>query len=73
MAQSARRRTFVGAEPASPRAPQVYEPVPASEGDVARRAYRLYLARGAGHGHDLDDWLQAERELRSEFATTIRD
>lgn len=73
MAKSARRRASVEAEAASPRARQVYEPVPASEGDVARRAYRLYLARGAEHGHALDDWLQAERELRSEFATTIRD
>ena len=32
--------------------------------DVARRSYELYLARGCAHGHDLDDWLQAERELR---------
>ncbi len=30
---------------------------------VRTRAYYLYLARGAAHGHDLDDWLQAEREL----------
>ena len=35
-----------------------------TESDVARRAYDLYLARGGEHGHDLDDWLQAERELR---------
>ena len=31
--------------------------------DVARRAYELYLARGCEHGHDSEDWLQAEREL----------
>ena len=30
---------------------------------VARRAYELYEARGAQPGADLDDWLQAEREL----------
>ena len=30
---------------------------------IARRAYELFLARGEQHGHDLDDWLQAEREL----------
>jgi hypothetical protein len=29
---------------------------------IAHRAYETYLARGADHGHDLDDWLQAERE-----------
>jgi hypothetical protein len=30
---------------------------------VARRAYELFLARGASHGFDLQDWLDAEREL----------
>ena len=32
--------------------------------DIARRAYELYEKRGREHGHDLDDWLQAERDLR---------
>jgi hypothetical protein len=32
--------------------------------DVAQRAYDLYLARGRADGHDVEDWLQAERELR---------
>lgn len=31
---------------------------------VARRAYTLYLERGAEDGRDVDDWLTAERELR---------
>jgi hypothetical protein len=31
---------------------------------IARRAYDLYLGRGCDHGHDVDDWLKAERELR---------
>jgi DUF2934 family protein len=30
---------------------------------IARRAYELFLARGEQHGHDLDDWLEAEREF----------
>jgi hypothetical protein len=30
---------------------------------IRRRAYEMYLARGGGHGNDLEDWLQAEREL----------
>jgi hypothetical protein len=34
-----------------------------AEADVARRAYDLYLARGREDGHDVEDWLQAEREL----------
>ena len=31
---------------------------------IAARAYQLYLERGRTHGHDFDDWLQAEYELR---------
>jgi len=34
-----------------------------TERDIARRAYELYLARDREHGHDVDDWLQAEGEL----------
>jgi hypothetical protein len=35
-----------------------------AESEIARRAFQLYCERGGQHGHDLDDWLQAERELR---------
>jgi hypothetical protein len=35
-----------------------------SEGEIAKRAFELYLARGGVHGRDVEDWLQAERELR---------
>jgi len=31
--------------------------------DIAQRAYQLYEARRRVKGHDLDDWLVAEREL----------
>ena len=34
-----------------------------SREDIARRAYDLFLERGSLDGHDLDDWLAAEREL----------
>jgi hypothetical protein len=33
------------------------------EDAVRARAYEIFLARGGGHGRDLDDWLQAEREV----------
>ncbi len=36
---------------------------PVTSRDIARRAYSLYVMRGREDGHDLDDWLQAEREL----------
>ncbi|MGH7913905.1 MAG: DUF2934 domain-containing protein [Candidatus Binataceae bacterium] len=31
---------------------------------IRARAYELFLARGATHGNDLADWLNAEGELR---------
>ena len=30
---------------------------------IARRAYELYAARGYEHGHDLEDWIEAERDI----------
>jgi hypothetical protein len=30
---------------------------------IARRAYEIYTARGGTDGYDIEDWLQAEREL----------
>ena len=39
-----------------------------SHGEVARRAYELFLARGAHHGFDRQDWLEAERELNAASA-----
>jgi HSP20 family protein len=30
---------------------------------IANRAYELFSARGFVHGHDVDDWFQAESEL----------
>ena len=30
---------------------------------IRQRAYELYLQRGRSPGHELEDWLQAEREL----------
>jgi hypothetical protein len=33
------------------------------EGRIARRAYELAAARGFEPGHELEDWLQAEKEI----------
>ena len=45
---------------------------PAGDGDaapshdeIAEAAYRRYLDRGGRDGADFDDWVEAERELRS--------
>ena len=43
----------------------------AVEQQIAERAYALYLERGAEHGHALDDWLQAEQEVRGTRNPTV--
>ena len=45
----------------SGRAKRSVEP---SHDDIRRRAYERYLERGGGPGSEVDDWLQAEQELR---------
>ena len=32
---------------------------------IRKRAYELFLARGATHGADLADWFTAEQDLRT--------
>ncbi len=32
---------------------------------IAARAYEIWQANGCPNGHDLEHWLQAERELRA--------
>ena len=36
---------------------------PVDRDETARRAYERYEERGREHGHDLDDWFEAEREM----------
>lgn len=33
--------------------------------EVAQLAHRYWAERGGQHGHDVEDWLRAERELRA--------
>ena len=37
-----------------------------SHSEIAEAAYLRYLSRGGADGRDLDDWIEAERELRAE-------
>ena len=46
-------------ENAHPRLPDVPSPE-----EIRLRAYELHLQGGCVHGRDLDDWLQAERDLK---------
>ena len=54
---SPKERADAGAERASPASPTTEQ--------IAVRAYEIFLARGGEHGRAEEDWLQAERELRS--------
>jgi hypothetical protein len=39
-------------------------PTPA---EIRQRAFEIHMERGGIHGCDLDDWLQAERELQEKY------
>jgi len=59
MAQGRRQRT--NADRSSERA----DDRPTSRDDewIRQRAYERFCERGGEHGRDLEDWLEAEREL----------
>ncbi len=40
------------------------------EEDIRQLAYQLYDLRGREDGHDLDDWLRAEEELKRQQSRT---
>lgn len=47
-------------------APSAVRKSPLTE-DIELRAYQIYLGRGATDGYDLEDWLQAERQVLDEL------
>lgn len=44
---------------------QAENAIPSAD-SVAARAFRRFEERGGEHGHDVEDWLEAERELANE-------
>ena len=40
-----------------------YEP---SQDEIGVRAFEIYVSEGCQEGHDLENWLRAEKELRSQ-------
>jgi len=38
---------------------------------ISQRAYSLFQAHGGEHGHDVEDWLLAEAELRDGYNTDV--
>ena len=54
----------------SPRSePQTAEGHPTRE-EIELRAHQIYVERGGAHGREVEDWLQAERELLGKYGKT---
>ena len=65
--QRSRRRSETGTAPMSLDESGVPFSTESSRRDedlVARRAFERYEGRGGEHGHDQEDWFEAEREIR---------
>ena len=58
------RKTTTTRTTAPRRAVKPVKPELIDETRIAARAYERFLQRGGQHGHDVEDWLAAERELR---------
>jgi hypothetical protein len=43
---------------------QQWQSHPDAQQSIQQRAYELYLKRGQEPGHELEDWVQAEHEVR---------
>jgi hypothetical protein len=72
---STRAKSKANNQPAPEGIEKQSESVNSSAGDapaqdeIQLRAYCIHVERGGRHGCDLDDWLQAERELTEEYPT----
>lgn len=70
MAKTTRRRA--GSPRPSEQSADLPQPVPAPEtstnapthDQISERAYERYVSRGGAPGSDLEDWFEAERDLR---------
>jgi len=56
-------------KPSARSKPQTAEGHPTRE-EIELRAHQIYVERGGAHGQDVNDWLQAERELLEKHGKT---
>ena len=70
-ARAPRKRTTAAPRPKSPNgdARHAAHPDPTHD-EIAEAAYHKYLSRQGAGGSDFDDWVEAERDLRSRRSTT---
>jgi hypothetical protein len=64
-AKPTEKSSLAGTESLSAEAHPTYE-------EIELRAYQIYIERGSALGHDVDDWLQAERELHEKYTKSGR-
>ena len=62
---AARKRSTAAARPKGPNGEARHDPTHA---EIAEAAYLRYLSRQGSGGSDFDDWVEAERDLRSRTA-----
>jgi Protein of unknown function (DUF2934) len=51
--------------------PQTVPGAPIRE-EIELRAYQIYIERGCAHGQDVEDWLQAKRELVEKYGKPVQ-
>jgi hypothetical protein len=51
--------------------PQTVPGAPIRE-EIELRAYQIYIERGRAHGQEVEDWLQAERELVEKYGKPVQ-
>jgi len=51
--------------------PQTASETPTRE-EIELRAYQIYVERDGANGQDLEDWLQAERELVEKYIKAVQ-
>jgi hypothetical protein len=44
-----------------------------SPAEIRKRAFEIHVERGGIHGCDLNDWLEAERELQQKYKNEVHE
>jgi hypothetical protein len=44
-----------------------------SPAEIRKRAFEIHVERGGIHGCDLNDWLEAERELQQKYRNEVQE
>jgi hypothetical protein len=62
---SSKKKDPDGAEAPKTNGPATPTDAGPTDDDIRLRAYHRYLERGGEHGADFDDWVEAEKDLKS--------